>query len=66
MHKIIFIIIKDYNTDLSKRQPWYSVKKLVSDLENLNYEVNALEKISYYIDAANDDNEDIEMMKITK
>ena len=46
MHKIIFIIIKDYNTDLSKRQPWYSVKKLVSDLENLNYEVNVISEIS--------------------
>jgi len=32
MKEIIYIIIKEYNDKLAKRQPWYSIKKLYDDL----------------------------------
>lgn len=35
----IFIVIKEYSTDLAKRQPWYSIKVLKENLEARNFEV---------------------------
>ena len=37
--RTIYIMIKEYDENLAKRQPWYSVKKLKSDLEKLNYQI---------------------------
>ena len=39
MKNKIYIVVKNYNPNLAKRQPWYSVKKLVVNLEKLNYKV---------------------------
>ena len=48
MNPNIYIVIRNYNLDLAKRQPWYSIKKLIIDLEKLSYNVhivNDLENI---------------------
>ena len=42
MNNRIYIYIKEYNTDLAKRQPWYTIRKLKSDLEAINYEVEII------------------------
>jgi len=39
MKEIIYIVIKEYNDKLAKRQPWYSIKKLYDDLLILDKEV---------------------------
>jgi len=35
----IYIVINEYNKNLAKRQPWYSVKKLIADLKYYNFKV---------------------------
>jgi len=42
MNNRIYIYIKEYNTDLAKRQPWYTIRKLKSDLEAINHEVEII------------------------
>jgi glycosyltransferase involved in cell wall biosynthesis len=37
--RTIYIMIKEYDDNLAKRQPWYSIKKLKSDLEKLNCQI---------------------------
>ena len=29
----VFIVIKEYDDQLAKRQPWYSIKKIITDLK---------------------------------
>jgi glycosyltransferase involved in cell wall biosynthesis len=35
----IYIVVDEYSDVLAKRLPWYSIKKLKTDLSNLNYKV---------------------------
>jgi len=42
----IYIVIKAYNESLAKRQPWYSVKKLISDLEVKKIDVELVSSIN--------------------
>ncbi|MBT5491038.1 glycosyltransferase [bacterium] len=41
----IYIVIKEYDDSLSKRQPWYSVKKLIIDLNQKGFETVVLSSI---------------------
>lgn len=44
----VFIVTSDYDEDLAKKQPWYSIKKLQNDLVALNFNVviiNSLELV---------------------
>jgi len=42
----IYIVIKEYNEILAKRQPWYSVKKLTSDLNSKGISVEKVASIN--------------------
>lgn len=42
----IYIVIKEYNEELAKRQPWYSIKKLVTDLKQYGKNVSIINDIS--------------------
>ena len=42
MKNRIYIVVKNFNSNLAKRQPWYSVKKLLVNLEKLNYTVTII------------------------
>lgn len=37
-----FIVVKNYSDSFAKRQPWYSLKKIMLDLEEKNYVVNII------------------------
>jgi len=38
----IYIVIKEYNEQLAKRQPWYTIRKLILDLEAKNKKVQVV------------------------
>jgi len=42
----IYIVIKEYDEEMAKRQPWYSIKKLVCDLTRLDKHVSIVNHIS--------------------
>ena len=41
----IYIILKEYNNQLAKRQPWYTIKKLILDFEERGYEVKVVKSL---------------------
>jgi len=41
----IYIVIKEYDEKLAKRQPWYTIQKLISDLEYLNKKVEVVSSL---------------------
>jgi len=45
MNNEIYLVIKEYNENLAKRQPWYSIKKLKEDLENKGNKVNVVSSL---------------------
>lgn len=42
----VYIVIKEYNEELSKRQPWYSIKKLILDLEKQDCNVEVINSLA--------------------
>lgn len=45
MNPDFYIVISNYNSDLAKRQPWYSIKKLIIDLEKLSSNVQIVNNL---------------------
>jgi glycosyltransferase involved in cell wall biosynthesis len=46
MNNFIYIVIRDYDENLAKRQPWYGVKKLVIDLKLRGCSVKIISNLS--------------------
>ena len=42
----IYVVIKNYNDKLAKRQPWYSIKKLIEDLRQYNQEISVVSDLN--------------------
>lgn len=42
----VYIVIKEYDDKLAKRQPWYTIKKIILDLNSKSVDVEVIDSIS--------------------
>ena len=42
---MIYIVIKEFDENLAKRQPWYTVQQLLCVLTNSGYDVSIVNKV---------------------
>jgi len=43
---VVYIVVKEYSDFLAKRQPWYGIKKLINDLNKLNFKVKVVSTLA--------------------